>query len=354
MKTCPTRRSLFLFLLCVLVFFGIVGTHNNLLYLVLSMFLTCMAIGWAGPAVFCRHLRIERNVPETAHAGTELTVVVRLHNPHRLFPVPPIIVHNAARFSSDSDRPVLVGGLAPKSEVRFSRPLLLSRRGRWTLEEIRLECAFPMGLFQREWTLGGSADILVYPRIVQVRDRLLEGMTVNLSKMSSIPDTEREVRNLRFYRDGDDIRRINWKATARRDTLVVGEYHRVEKRPRVALYLDISSGRESSREKAISMIASLAVFYHSRKRLIKLMTPEKTITFGRSERKIRSMLAHLALLDTSTRNPLTHIPRESVSCFRVLVSSGLRPRSHHGFDLVLTPANFKNYAPALGKRKNGE
>ncbi len=353
MKTYPTRRSLFLFLLCMLVFFGIVGTHNNLLYLVLSIFLTCMAIGWAGPAVFCRHLRMERNLPETATAGTELTVEVCLHNPHRFFSIPALILHNAARFRNDPDRPVLVGGLAAKSEVRFSRPLQLTRRGRWVLEDMRIECAFPMGLFQREWMAGSSAEVLVYPRIVRIRDRLLEGMTVNLSKLSSIPDTEREVRNLRLYRDGDDLRRINWKATARRDMLVVGEYHRVEKRPRVALYLDISSGRESTKEKAISMIASLAVFYHSRKRLIKLMTSEKTITFGKSERKIRSMLEHLALLDASTRNPLKHIPRESVSCFRVLVSSGSRPQFQQRFDLVLTPAAFRNYAPALGKRTNG-
>jgi uncharacterized protein (DUF58 family) len=261
-----------------------------------------------------------------------------------------VAVENTDSLAGANGRTAVVGALAPKSTIQFRTPFPVPRRGMLKLADMRMVSAFPMGLFEREWPASDGAGILAYPRVVSVRDRLLEGVAVNLARSSSTPDTEREIQGLRDYREGDDLRRVNWKATARRDDLIVGEYHRIEKRAKVALHLDISGGHEDRVEAAISMTASLAIFYHARNRLIELVTAREIITFGRSERKMKAMLRLLALLGDEDRAPVTRVPREAGSCLKVLVYSGRPPRHTARFDLVMGPRDFGRYAPALGRR----
>ena len=102
---------------------------------------------------------------------------------------------------------------------------------------MRMVSAFPMGLFEREWSHNDDAEILVYPRVVSVRERLLEGVAVNLSRFSSMPDTEREIQSLRQYQEGDDLRRINWKATARRGQPITKVYQ-IERTQQIYVIID--------------------------------------------------------------------------------------------------------------------
>jgi uncharacterized protein (DUF58 family) len=349
----PTRRSGMVFVAAAATAYGILTTHNNLLYLLFAVLSAAIVIGWIGPSILSRRLRVERSLPSTAHEGTEIGLRVRVINPGDLFQTPAVRVEDRETEEGGAGRPALVGALAPNSRAEFTLPVTFRRRGMRRLGDVSLSTAYPLGLFRREWTQPAGTEILVYPRVVGVRDRLLEGTAVNLARVSSIPDTEREVHALREYQEGDDPRRVNWKATARRDELVVGEYHRIERRPKVALYLDISSGSWDAREDAIRMTASLAVFYHGRKRLIELVTARDVITFGRSERKVKAMLELLALLEPEDEVPLTRRSRTDASCLTVLVHSGRAPRGVGRCDLVIGPRDYRRFAPALGRgRRN--
>ncbi len=357
--TKPTQALGVLILTGVLVSVGMVRTHNNLMYLVFSILSVSAFAGWVIPALFSRGLRVKRTLPPSGHVGTEIAVGVQVQNKGRIFSTPlvalegpPLRSGGTWGGSAEMPRlPILVDTLVPGSTVEFQVPLKLTRRGILRLHHVRMLSAFPMGLFEREWATQDETEMLVYPRVVSVRDRLLEGMAVNLSKSSSTPDTEREIQGLRGYQDGDDIRRINWKATARRDNLVVGEHHRIEKRAKVALYLDISGNNEDTREAAISMTASLASFYHSRNRLIELVTAREIITFGRSDRKMKAMLRLLALLGPEDQIPLNRRPPDTHSCLKVLVHAGRMPRCGRICDLAIGPADFGRYAPALSLNK---
>lgn len=348
--TRPTRAFAVLLVTGFAVSLGIVRTHNNLMYLVFVILAVCTFIGWAVPAIVSRAIRVKRTLPPHAHAGSEVSLEVQVQNNSRLFSSPLLAVENTDTLIASEGRTAVVGALAPKSTIQFRTPFLIPRRGVLKLADMRLVSAYPMGLFEREWSASDDAGILAYPRVVSVRDRLLEGVAVNLARSSTTPDTEREIQSLRDYQEGDDLRRVNWKATARRDDLVVGEYHRIEKRAKVALYLDISGGNEGRIESAISMTASLAIFYHARNRLIELVTAREVITFGRSERKMKAMLRLLALLGHEDRAPVTRVPRETGSCLKVLVYSGRPPRHTSRFNLVMGPQDFSRYAPALGRR----
>lgn len=355
--TKPTQALSVLILTGVLIGVGIVRTHNNLMYLVFSILLVSTLAGWIIPAVFSRTLRVKRTLPPAGHVGTEISIEVQVQNKGRLFSTPLVAIEGPPLRGGEYTNglegapalPILVGVLVPGSTVQFQVPLKLTRRGILRLHNVRMISAFPMGLFEREWATPDETQMLVYPRIVSIRDRLLEGMAVNLSRASSTPDTEREIQSLRGYQDGDDIRRINWKATARRDLLVVGEHHRIEKRAKVSLYLDISGENDDNREAAISMIASLASFYHARNRLIELVTAREIISFGRSDRKMKAMLRLLALLGDEDQIPLNRRPPERSVSLKVLVHAGRMPRCGSRCDLVIGPNEFGRYAPALNR-----
>ncbi len=331
-----------LFVATIATAYGILATQNNLLYLLFAVLSAAIAIGWIGPSILARMLRVERSLPSAAHEGREVRLRLRVRNPSNLLSTTAVLVDDSA----------LVGPLAPRSHVDFTLPITFPRRGRQRLDDVRLSSAYPLGLFQRQWSQPAEAEILIYPRVVQVKDRLLEGAAVNLARFSSTPQAEREVHALREYREGDDPRGVNWKATARRDQLVVGEYHRIERRPKVGLYLDISTGTPETREDAIRMIASLAVFYHARNRLHELATARNVITFERSQRKTKEMLQMLALLGSEDEVPLARRGRADAACLTVMVHSGRVPGGIGQYDIVIGPRDYSRYAPALGRRKS--
>ncbi len=352
----PTQRSGILLISLIMVGAGVLRTRNNLLYLVFSILVLMFAVGWLGPSFFSRFLKVIRSIPPAGHEGTEVTCRVKLHNTSRIAETPSVVLEHTNSIGASPFTPVLAGSLAPRTEIEFELPLRLEKRGLRKLDPVTMISSFPMGLFERTWSQNDSPEILVYPRIVSLRDRFLEGVAVNLTRFTTVPDTEREVQALREFQDGDSLRRVNWKASARRDQLIVGEYHRIERKAKVVLMLDISGGGEEQSEAAISLTASLAQFYHAKKRLIRLVTQRQEITFGRSERKIKAVMKLLALLNDEDRIPLKQGLKPENSCLTVLIHSGHLPPAAHTCDIVIGPREFGTYAPELrsaapGRRK---
>jgi len=143
----------------------------------------------------------------------------------------------------------------PPGERRLvSVPLTPSRRGERAVRAVTVRAAGPLGLWARQATLKAPGRIRVLPpfssrrhlpsRLARLRE--LDGQTTVLVRG---PGTEFD--SLRDYVRGDDVRSIDWRATARRgadatgagDRLVVRTW-RPERDRRVVLVLD--TGRTSA------------------------------------------------------------------------------------------------------------
>ncbi|NRA40147.1 MAG: DUF58 domain-containing protein [Planctomycetes bacterium] len=102
------------------------------------------------------------------------------------------------------------------------------RRGRYLINGIHIENNSRIGLWHMQQIIIQKHDIHVYPDLKQMNEYALLARTNRLSligvrKMSAVGgDTEFE--RLREYHSDDAIQRIDWKATARRDELIVREY----------------------------------------------------------------------------------------------------------------------------------
>lgn len=102
------------------------------------------------------------------------------------------------------------------------------RRGAYTFGSLNLYARSPLGLIQRRFRFEEGREVPVYPSYIQMRqfelyaisDRLQD---IGIKKIRRLGHTM-EFDQIREYVRGDDVRSINWKATARAGDLMVNQY----------------------------------------------------------------------------------------------------------------------------------
>lgn len=105
------------------------------------------------------------------------------------------------------------------------RPIL---RGEYTFHNTLIFIRSILGLVERRISYQHSQKILVYPSILQMKKFELFGVT-KVSLFKGAKKVRRighsyEFDQIRNYVKGDDFRSVNWKATSRRNDLMVNEY----------------------------------------------------------------------------------------------------------------------------------
>ena len=118
-----------------------------------------------------------------------------------------------------------LNSLEGKSVIYYLHP---TKRGVYNFGRIRVFASSLIGLIQRRFTCGDSQDIKVYPSYLKLNQYELLAISNNLSdtgikKIRRIGNNT-EFEQIKDYVTGDDYRTINWKATARRNKLMVNIY----------------------------------------------------------------------------------------------------------------------------------
>jgi len=198
-------------------------------------------------------LEVERDAPESAALSGELERVVRVHaEPSGLFgrfarpkglrvelhEEFPASFHVVARTDAEtgSTAPVAgdptggpdVGRLDDEGAVELARRYRATLRGAHALGDLRLVVRGPWGLVERSRRWLGSQVIAVEPALADL------GNTLRLAASERWQDLgvrrlrrfggRSEFESLRDYVHGDDPRRVDWKAFARRGRPMVRQY----------------------------------------------------------------------------------------------------------------------------------
>lgn len=128
------------------------------------------------------------------------------------------------------------------AHLRYSlRPV---ERGEYHFGAIRVFVSSFLKLTERRYSFDQDAMLPVYPSFIQMRkyellaihNRLMSG---GIKKIRRIGQTT-EFDQIKEYVPGDDVRTINWKATARRDRLMVNQYQDEKSQP---VYCLVDMGR---------------------------------------------------------------------------------------------------------------
>lgn len=165
-----------------------------------------------------------------------------------------------ARESSGHGEVVQVHSLAPGAAQPYDYKLVGRRRGRITVGPLTLERTDPLGLLRRPIPAGDTATLWVYPPLRSARAPGVghprhhhEGPTTDDSLHGSA-----DLRDVREYVLGDEVRHLHWKATARTGRLMVRDYVDPD-HPRFTLLLDTRPHVLSADEfeEAVELAASL-------------------------------------------------------------------------------------------------
>lgn len=115
--------------------------------------------------------------------------------------------------------------------------------GAYTAGRLNLAYSEASGLFRHTGSVPFVLDVKVFPPELGLRSLLSPAMTQeNLGELVSRRSGEGiEFADLRPYSEGDDARRVNWRASARRGHLWVNERH-PERNSEVVLVIDPRSG----------------------------------------------------------------------------------------------------------------
>ncbi|HET8931625.1 MAG TPA: DUF58 domain-containing protein [Acidimicrobiales bacterium] len=138
--------------------------------------------------------------------------------------------------------------------------LRIPRRGIAVVGKVRIELTDPFGLARRALPGPAATRITVLPRIAQI---LPPQFRIEAESHVTAPPSDSlgtEFASLREYTRGDDLRKVHWRTSARRDELVVRR-DAEPMRPGCTVVLDVRAGVHdtTSFESAVSAAASILV-----------------------------------------------------------------------------------------------
>jgi uncharacterized protein (DUF58 family) len=310
----PTSGGGVFLVIIVVVGFAAWNTGNNLLFLVFSLLCSTLFVGWVAARASLRDLNVSARFPDHIFAGEAAPVIVILRNTKRLLPSFSILVE--ARGPSS-----LPSAQKPRRRKLFSKRLLayftyvphhaaaeqrvdqlFPERGHVLINGFELSTRFPFGFFRRRRRLRArNVDIIVYPKPEVISDDL-HLLPMYAGRMPSVRrGAGHDLFSLRDYQPQDDLRHIDWKATARSRRLTVREFTSEDER-RITIVLDtrlpLDSVEDLKRrfEGGIVQTASLLKHFVDERAEVRLVLGEEVGPFGTGMDHLYRCLRRLALV----------------------------------------------------------
>lgn len=212
------------------------------------------------PARGRRRLDVVRAVaPNPVHAGeeTQVRVEVVASDGAGRARLAGLRLAEQAAVELSGGRPLRARVARTPDRVTVRYPVRAAQRGRWPLGPLVVTRTDVFGVVRARSTLGGESEVAVWPAVsaLPAPADVLVGEPDRVALGARTPSTDDA--NLRDYREGDDLRRVHWRSSARRGALLVRSDERAGLRP-VSVLVDLPV-RSSAAEWTVSMAASMAL-----------------------------------------------------------------------------------------------
>lgn len=184
----------------------------------------------------------KREVPEKLSNGDQNPIGITLTNRY-LFKVFVKIIDEIPQQWQIRDFEIKTD-LAPSQERKFTYQVRPTERGEYHFGHINVFSKTLIGLVSRRQQYDYNAMVPNYPSFLQLKKYEFVAFTnklklFGLKKIRRIGNTF-EFEQIKEYVMGDDIRNLNWKATAKRNELMVNQYQDEKSQP---VYSVIDTGR---------------------------------------------------------------------------------------------------------------
>ena len=348
--------------LLVIVGFAAWNTGNNLLFIVLAFLTSAFIVGFVVGNFCLKKLDVKMRFPETIFAEEPTPLIVSLHNNKRLFPTYSVTteVRGKEREKSallDEVKKIFPVRLAEKmirppilkhtldyfiyiprrQSVENKTKHIFKYRGRFIIKDFELSTRFPFGFFRHRRRLSAQeAEIIVFPKIEPIETEILHLPFETGKRVLARRGAGQDLLTLRDYQPQDDLRHVDWKATARARRIVVREFAAEDER-RVTVIFDTRlqlPAAESSKslrtrieeeqkgekisevskkfDKGVSQTASLLAYFNDEQAEMRLIIDDTQGEFGIGRTHLHNCLKQLALVEpTFYANETTEISNET-------------------------------------------
>ncbi|MCA1589121.1 MAG: DUF58 domain-containing protein [Acidobacteria bacterium] len=242
-----TLGGIVMFGLMAVVGFSAWTSGNNLLFLVFSFMAASVVVGFLAGGICIKKLDVKLRFPETIFAGDETPFQVSLINRKRIFPSYSVIAEVRGKEREISIAANELYRILPRFIAdRLAKPPLLRRtldyfvyiarggtaerrsshvfdtRGRFLIQDFELSTTFPFGFFRHRRRLAAKeTELFVFPTAAPLDDEIIE-TSLDMGKITAAKrGSGQDLLSLRDYRPNDDLRRVDWKATARTRELTI-------------------------------------------------------------------------------------------------------------------------------------
>ncbi|GLY69388.1 DUF58 domain-containing protein [Amycolatopsis taiwanensis] len=299
-------------------------------------------------------------LPDRVSAGSTSEVELSLWR-HGKLPAGEVLLEDGVPYALGSRPRFVVERLPQGRAIALRYPIQPMLRGIQQVGPLRATLTDPFGLCEFDRELIGHSRLVVVPRVVN-----LWGMPTGAGLGSGDDGSVRLHAGqgetdviVRHYRQGDDLRKVHWRSTARRDEIMV----RVEERPwrgGTTVLLDQraaahhGTGPTASLEWAISFAASVCLHVRRAGHRVRLVTEHGKVLADApgdgGDGSDNVILDTLAALQPSHQRDLTigHDPAEGQELIAILGTvsneavgrlARYRPRGTRSLAVILdTPA----------------
>jgi uncharacterized protein (DUF58 family) len=244
-----------------------------------AVLLVALPLGCAAMLTRARYrIGLTRTVtPVRVSAGSPLRVRLELQNLARMT-TRVLLAEDRVPYALGAPPRFVLDRMPGGQQAAVTYSLRAEVRGRYPIGPLRLRVADPFGMCELTRSFTGNDHVIVVPQLWPLAPMTgggtWGGAGDSLARAAAVSG-EDDIAT-REYRDGDDLRRVHWRSTAKRGELMV----RREEQPRqmrATVLLDTRArghrgdGPASSFEWAVSAAASVAVHFTGVKHGVRLV-----------------------------------------------------------------------------------
>ncbi len=252
---------------------------------------------------------------------------------------------------------------------------ICTRRGVYSLGEWEVRLGDPLGLFEVRQTYRTALEVMVCPPLAALPPRFLHRRRTlgdRLTLRQALPADTVDASSTRPYSQGDPVRRIHWRTSARHDELFVRIFEPEASSvmwliPDLDARVQAGQGNESTLEKLIIVTASLAAQMLGERQSVAMLMGtgrNRVVAPGAGRPHLWRILRALAMAEAGSSDLLTtlHDARALLSARQSAVVitpsvdptwvrelSGLRRGGDGGVEaILLDPASFGGSGDSTG------
>jgi uncharacterized protein (DUF58 family) len=211
----------------LLLFFSAALIGDVMPYFMLYVFLLALLIPLTHSFVVLQSLTGRVDVPREAFYIGETVNIHYLVKNKSIFRIPYMELNSfITKRLTGRESMVEVISLESKQEFSKNETIILRRRGYYELGDMVVTVKDVFRFFSLKKTITSEAELIVYPKIIKLStfEIMASQQLGELRVFDPAFLDKSRISTLKPYQEGDSVKRVHWKMSAKQDNLIIKDY----------------------------------------------------------------------------------------------------------------------------------